>query len=105
MLQNPCKTLGFMKNMVYKIPPGGGGKPYPASGLLTSNFQLCKNTWRREWHFYLVCKNFVRSNLTKWEELIVCFNCLYIYCFEKASEYDQEIPQSHIADQPMALRG
>ena len=25
MLQNPCKTFGFMKNMVYKIPPGGGG--------------------------------------------------------------------------------
>ena len=23
MLQNPCKTLDFMKNMVYKIPPGG----------------------------------------------------------------------------------
>ena len=34
MLQNPCKTLGFKKNMVYKIPPWGGGKPYPASGLL-----------------------------------------------------------------------
>ena len=33
MLQNPCMTLGFEKNMVYKIPPGGGGKPYPASGL------------------------------------------------------------------------
>ena len=34
MLQNPCKTLGFKKSMVYKIPPGGGGgKPYPASGL------------------------------------------------------------------------
>ena len=33
MLQNPCKTLGFKKNMVFKIPPGGGGKPYPASGL------------------------------------------------------------------------
>ena len=35
MLQNPCKTLGFKKNLVYKIPPGGGGgcKPYPASGL------------------------------------------------------------------------
>ena len=32
MLQNPRKTLGFKKNMVYKIPPGGGGKPYPASG-------------------------------------------------------------------------
>ena len=38
MLQNPCKTLGFKKNMVYKIPPGGGGgKPYPASGL----YSLC----------------------------------------------------------------
>ena len=24
MLQNPCKTVGFMKIMVYKIPPGGG---------------------------------------------------------------------------------
>ena len=23
MLQNPCKTLGFKTNMVYKIPPGG----------------------------------------------------------------------------------
>ena len=35
MLQNPCKTLGFKKSMVYKIPPGGGGegKPYPARGL------------------------------------------------------------------------
>ena len=35
MLQNPRKTLGFKKNMVFKIPPGGGGKPYPASGLLS----------------------------------------------------------------------
>ena len=25
MLQNPCKTLGYKKNMVYEIPPGGGG--------------------------------------------------------------------------------
>ena len=35
MLQNPYKTLGFKKNMVYKISTGGGGggKPYPASGL------------------------------------------------------------------------
>ena len=32
MLQNPCKTLGFKKNMVYKILPGGS-KPCPASGL------------------------------------------------------------------------
>ena len=23
MLQNPCKILGFKKNMVYKFPPGG----------------------------------------------------------------------------------
>ena len=38
MLQNPCKTLGFKKNLVYKIPPGGGGKPYPASGLLAKVF-------------------------------------------------------------------
>ena len=37
MLQNPRKTLGFKKNMVYKIPPGGGGKPYPASGLFYGN--------------------------------------------------------------------
>ena len=47
MLQNPCKTLGFMKTMVYKIPPlGGGGKPYPASGLSARNF----NT---DWQFGL----------------------------------------------------
>ena len=42
MLQNPCKTLGFKKNMVYKIPPGGGGKPYPASGLLVGQLQWLK---------------------------------------------------------------
>ena len=42
MLQNPCKTLGFKKNMVYEIPPGGGGKPYPASGLscFTKRYKL-----------------------------------------------------------------
>ena len=41
MLQNPCKTLGFKKKMVYKIPPGGGGgKPYPASGLNAPIFQI-----------------------------------------------------------------
>ena len=40
MLQNPRKTLGFKKNMVYKIPPGGGGgKPYPASGLTRFSHQ------------------------------------------------------------------
>ena len=26
MLQNPCKTLGFKKNMFFEIPPGGGGE-------------------------------------------------------------------------------
>ena len=40
MLQNPCKTLGFKKNMVYKIPPRGGGKPYPASGLYRAHRHL-----------------------------------------------------------------
>ena len=45
MLQNACKTLGFKKNMVYKIPPGGegGGKPYPASGLLCKSKKTPKN--------------------------------------------------------------
>ena len=40
MLQNPLKTLGFKKNVVYKILPGGGGgggKPYPASGLFRAS--------------------------------------------------------------------
>ena len=41
MLQNPRKTLGYTKNMVYKIPPGGGGKPYPASGLIGHLDQQC----------------------------------------------------------------
>ena len=26
MLQNPIKTLGLKKNMVYEIPPRGGGE-------------------------------------------------------------------------------
>ena len=43
MLQNPCKTLGFKKNMVYKIPSGGGGgKPYPASGLVIQLYKCCE---------------------------------------------------------------
>ena len=42
MLQNACKILGCKKNMVYKIPPGGGGKPYPASGLIHA--VLSRNT-------------------------------------------------------------
>ena len=43
MLQNPCKTLGFKKNMVYKIPPWGGGKPYPASGLYSEKLSDIKD--------------------------------------------------------------
>ena len=54
MLQNPRKTLGFKKNMVYKIPPGGGGKPYPASGLCG---HYCKFVNFRE--------NFIFSNSVK----------------------------------------
>ena len=40
MLQNPCKTLGLKKDMVYIISPGGGGKPYPASGLIQDNIHI-----------------------------------------------------------------
>ena len=31
MLQNPCKTLGFEKNMVFKIPPGGVNHNQPVA--------------------------------------------------------------------------
>ena len=34
MVQKTRKTLGFMKIMVYKITPGGEGKPYLATGLV-----------------------------------------------------------------------
>ena len=37
MMQNPCKTLGFKNNMVYKISPTGG-RPYPDSGLEGEKF-------------------------------------------------------------------
>ena len=41
MLQNHRKKLGFKKNMVYEIPPGGGGgKPYPASGLILKDYLI-----------------------------------------------------------------
>ena len=49
MLQNPCKTLGFKKNMVYKIPPGGGGKPYPASGLMRPSINSVAVPGREGW--------------------------------------------------------
>ena len=54
MLQNPCKTLGFKKNMVYKIPPGGGGKPYPASGLLVLELYI-------KFLFYLMRYQYFRT--------------------------------------------
>ena len=43
MLQNPCKTLGFKKNMVYKIPPGGGEVNHiqPVAYIVTK--QKCLN--------------------------------------------------------------
>ena len=42
MLQNTAKTLGFQKIMVYKTPPGGGGKPYLARGLLVKSDSVFK---------------------------------------------------------------
>ena len=62
MLQNPCKTLGFKKNMVYEIPPGGGGKSYPASGLLPF---ICK-------HKETLVKT-IRCNLTKTSRIFATF--------------------------------
>ena len=52
MLQNTSKTLGFQKIMVYKTPPGGGGKPYLARGLLPddTDFELQISVW-----LYLLC--------------------------------------------------
>ena len=47
MLQNPCETLGFKINMVYKIPPGGG-KPYTASGLIDFNSLNLTEAYRAE---------------------------------------------------------
>ena len=70
MLQNPCKTLGFKKNMVYKIPPGGGGKPYPASGLYGLLDDVCKHQllWfflGLEWHNYGIQYIFVYYCITQ----------------------------------------
>ena len=48
MLQNPCKTLGFNKNMVHKIRPGGG-KPYPASGLTALPISDCNFLREQRW--------------------------------------------------------
>ena len=42
MLQSPCKTLGFKKKYSLQNSPLGGGKPYPASGLIVL---YCLNTY------------------------------------------------------------
>ena len=34
MMQNSCKTLSFKKKNGLQNSPWGGGKPYPASGLV-----------------------------------------------------------------------
>ena len=54
MLQNPCKTLGFKKNMVYKIPPGGEVnhiQPVAYSALHFYSFNLVCNmaTFRKKY--------------------------------------------------------
>ena len=68
MLQNPRKTLGFKKNMVYKIPPrGGGGKPYPASGLITMFIPIVLGP--------LVVPQYLLNHLSHKERLIYKQNC------------------------------
>ena len=64
MLQNPRKTLGFKKNMVYKIPPGGGGKPYPASGLVRIKMSKLRSkiVWHRPFYDVLIDKIGGRNN-------------------------------------------
>ena len=48
MLQNPCKTLGFKKNMVYKIPPDNNKSNNKSMGIfpkLKGSLLLCPNGW------------------------------------------------------------
>ena len=40
MLQNTSKTLAFKKIMVYKTPPGGGGRGCLAHGLYTILWEI-----------------------------------------------------------------
>ena len=46
MLQNTSKTLGFQKIMVYKTPPGGGGKSYLARGLMHLQYVSTTRPWQ-----------------------------------------------------------
>ena len=50
MLQNPCKTLGFKKNMVFKIPPGGGGEVNHIQPVACKTRQCCKVKARNKDH-------------------------------------------------------
>ena len=82
MLQNPRKTLGFKKNMVYEIPPGGGGKPYPASGLniaivmasiiLNHSFRWCHCVW------CLLCELILNVLYTFWIMSAGCLSINYV---------------------------
>ena len=49
MLQNPRKTLGFKKNVVYKIPPGWGEVNHiqPVAYFLQFSFFLVKYPLRQ----------------------------------------------------------
>ena len=54
MLQNACKTLGFKKNMVYKIPPGGGGGE--VNHIQPLAYQACL-------HLAIITINFVNDKI------------------------------------------
>ena len=79
MLQNPRKTLGFKKNMVYKIPPGGGGKPYPASGLLAHGCSSCE--YKNKCFDLDRCGVLVRCGTTLYRFLIVAHLLRNKICF------------------------
>ena len=61
MLQKTRKTWGLKKIMVYKIPPGGGGKPYLASGLKISVFK--KYVWLSLVKIHPVWKNILKLHI------------------------------------------
>ena len=80
MLQNPRKTLGFMKNMVYKFPPGGGGKPYPASGL-----SLLPNKKHKQILFYKMINGLCPDYLSSLVPSTLGYNTAYN--LRNASDY------------------
>ena len=47
MLQNPSKTLGFKKNMVYEIPPGGEVNHIQPVAYIVSTSQSTVNVIRK----------------------------------------------------------